>query len=230
MKGNMRICVIIPAYNEAENIGAVVAGARRFIEDVAVVDDGSTDDTAARARQAGAILLEHKVNQGKGEALKTGFDYALEKNYDAVITLDADGQHDPDEIPQFIKVAEEADVVVGTRARQRAGMPLIRRATNTISSWILSGLAGQRLTDTQSGYRLIKARVLRTAKTKTTGFEAESEILLEAIERGFYVVEIPIRTIYGGGKSHYKWWHAFIFLGLAGKYLLAKIPCLKKRG
>jgi len=226
----MRICVIIPAYNEAENIGSVVSGARRFIEDVVVVDDGSTDDTAAKAKGAGAILLEHKVNQGKGVALKTGFDYALEKDYDAVITLDADGQHDSGEIPQFIEAAREADVVVGTRAGNRAGMPLIRRATNTISSWILSGLSGERLTDTQSGYRLIKTRVLKMAKTKTAGFEAESEILLEAIGRGFRVVEIPIRTIYGRVKSHYKWWQAFLFLGLALRYFFKKPPYLKKRG
>ena len=230
MKGNMRICVIIPAYNEAKNVGSVVSGARQFIEDVVVVDDGSTDDTPARARQAGAILLEHKANQGKGVALKTGFDFALEKGYDAVITLDADGQHDPAEIPQFLQAAEEADVVVGTRAANLTGMPLIRRFTNKMSSWILSGLAGQRLTDTQSGYRLIKTRVLKKAKTKTTGFEAESEILLEAIGRGFRVVEIPIRTIYGGAKSHYKWWHTFMFFGLTGKYLLKRIACLKRRG
>ncbi|KPJ62518.1 MAG: hypothetical protein AMS15_03590 [Planctomycetes bacterium DG_23] len=226
----MRICVIIPAYNEAENVGSVVSGARKFLKDVVVVDDGSTDDSAARARQAGAILIEHKVNRGKGVALKTGYDYALEKDYDAVITLDADGQHDPEEIPQFLEAAKDTDVVVGTRAGNRARMPLIRRATNTLSSWILSGLVGQHLTDTQSGYRLIKAEVLKKTKTKTTGFEAESEILLEAKSRGFRVAEIPIKTIYGAEKSHYKWWYAFIFLGLVGKYLLKKLPWPKERG
>jgi glycosyltransferase involved in cell wall biosynthesis len=228
MKENMQICVIIPAYNEAENVGSVVSEARKFIKDVVVVDDGSTDDTVARALQAGATLIEHKVNKGKGVALKTGFQYVLEKDYDAVITLDADSQHDPAEIPKFLEAAREADVVVGSRAGNRSGMPVIRRISNTLSSWILSGLVGQRLTDTQSGYRLIKAEVLKAAMTKTTGFEAESEILLEAISRGFRVAEIPIKTIYGTEKSHYKWRDGFIFLGLVGKYLLKKMPFLKR--
>ena len=148
------IVALIPGYQEGPRIAAVVAGARRFLP-VVVVDDGSTDDTAAQAEAAGATVLVQRPNAGKGAALRAGFRHALENGATAVVTLDADGQHDPAEIPAFLAAFEAtgAELIIGRR--DFATMPLVRRLSNTLGGWVFSMAVGRRVADNQSGYRLI---------------------------------------------------------------------------
>ena len=201
-----RILALIPAYNEAEHIADVVRGARAHLP-VLVVDDGSADDTRARAERAGAIVLRQTPNQGKGAALRTGFSRALEGGYDAVLTLDADGQHDPTEIPAFLSACSErrADLIIG--ARTFGEMPLTRRLANSAGTWALSWAVGQPIRDNQSGYRLISRRMVEALlDSDESGFEFEVEMIVTCVQRGFALDWVPIRTIYAGERSHIRPW------------------------
>lgn len=202
--GSLRLCAVIPAYNEGRRVGAVVRGVRKHVRSVVVVDDGSEDDTAEEARRAGARVIRHRRNRGKGAALQSGFDYALAQGYDAVICLDADGQHDPDELPRFIEALRRgrADIVLGSRMTNPEGMPWLRRWTNRTTSVILSRLAGETILDSQSGYKAIRTEVLRRVRPTRSGFDAESEFLILAARRGFRIGHVPIRTIYAEETSH----------------------------
>lgn len=195
---------VIPAKDAASTVGDVVRGIRAEAPgvDVIVVDDGSSDATGERAREAGARVVRHEVNRGKGAALQTGFDAALEAGADAVVALDADGQHDPAFAPRLLAALEGADVVVGSRNADRTGMPWIRKATNDVTSWWVSRLAGQRIEDSQSGYRAIQARVLRAVRPESRGFDYESEFLVSAARAGFRIGATPIPTLYNAPGSH----------------------------
>ena len=199
----MKTCAIIPAYNESRTISDVVSGAKRFVECVLVVDDGSADKTGDIAESAGAAVLRHAENQGKGAALRDGFQWAGEKNFDAVIILDGDGQHDTEEIPKFLKAAEnpEIQLIVGNRMGDVSRMPLVRQLTNRFMSFILSVLIGQRVPDSQNGYRLLKLKFLKDLKFSTANFEIESEMLVRACERGAKIASVPVKTIYAGEVS-----------------------------
>ena len=199
---------LIPAYGCEDTVGRVVAGALRHVEHVLVVDDGSDDDTSASAATAGAVVISHARNLGKGEALKTGFSYALSQGFDAVVTLDADGQHDPDEIPRLIEAADGgAGVVVGARLRDRDKIPLYRYRANMVGVAAISWRVGQRIDDTQSGFRLYKADVLSGLKVGASRFEAETEMLIRAGRRGFRIASVPVTAIYSEeiiSRSHYR--------------------------
>ena len=146
--------------------------------------------------------MKHKRNKGKGEALKTGFRYALEKNYHALITMDADLQHDPESIPDFIRMADSTPgIIIGTRKRNLEIMPFARWLTNNLTSAIVSVLSGQSTRDSQSGYRLIWTHVLKDLKLESKKYDLESEMLIKAKRRGFKIDQVPIKTIYGEGKS-----------------------------
>jgi glycosyltransferase involved in cell wall biosynthesis len=199
----MKLCVLIPAYNEAGHIGTLVGSIRQRNLDVVVVDDGSGDGTARAAQEAGADVLRHDRNLGKGAALATGFSHCLAHGYDAVMTVDGDGQHHPEDIQQFISRAErDGDIIVGDRLHSPHAMPLVRLLTNRCMSWIISGVAGQRIPDTQCGFRLIKRRVLETIALSTSKYEIESEILIKAARSGFTIVSVPVKSIYRDEKSH----------------------------
>lgn len=200
--GTHRVLAIIPAWNEAPRIGRIVEGARAFLP-VLVVDDGSTDGTAEVARAAGATVVQHPHNQGKGAALKTGFAWALEHGYDAIITLDADGQHDPAEIPKFLAALEAGagDLTIGRRQFSR--MPWPRWWSTPLGTVLLSLALGRYIPDNQSGYRLITRQALEAFRLTSTGFEMEVEMIAEAIRLGFPIGWVPIRTIYGIGKRSY---------------------------
>ena len=203
----MVVLALIPAYNESEHIAEVVRDTRTHLP-VLVVDDGSTDNTAARAEEAGASVLRQTPNQGKGAALRSGFRWALEGGYEAVVTLDADGQHDPTEIPKFLDAytAYHADLIIGARNFQ--DMPPIRRLSNTVGRWSFSWAIGQPIRDNQSGYRLISSRLLEAIlDSDETGFEFEVEMIVTCIQRGFRLDWVPIRTIYAGETSHIRPWH-----------------------
>jgi len=198
------VLVVIPARDAEGTVGQVVRALRIILPaaTVLVVDDGSTDDTSGAARAAGAEVLRHDVNRGKGAALQTGFDEAVRRGVDRVLTLDADGQHDPARAPDLVSALDRADVVIGSRDRDRTGMPWIRRATNSVMTWIVSHLARHAIEDTQSGYRAIRADVLRSVRPQSLRFEYESEFLIEAGRNGFTFAAVPIPTLYNAPGSH----------------------------
>jgi len=204
---------LIPAWNEAERIGPIVRGARAYLP-VLVVDDGSTDGTAEVARAAGATVVRHPENRGKGAALKTGFAWALEHGYEAVLTLDADGQHDPAEIPKFLAAWEAGagDLIIGERDFSQ--MPWPRWWTQPLGSWMLSRALGVPIRDNQSGYRLLSRRLIEGMRLTTTGFEMEVEMIAEAVRLGLPIAWVPIRTIYGIGKpsNFHPLWDSLGFL------------------
>jgi len=197
--------VLIPAYNASSTISELIEKVSKFVDksDIVVIDDGSNDPTFELAQKAEAVVLKHQRNRGKGEALKTGFKYAQEKNYEALFTIDADLQHDPSSITDFLQKARENfnGILIGTRDINLKIMPLARWLTNNLSSVILSILSGQTIRDSQSGYRLISIQVLKKVKLKAKKYDLESEILVKAGRKGFKIDEVPIKTIYHGGKS-----------------------------
>ncbi len=195
--------MLVPAYNEGRNIADVVKGCLKHVPDVVAVDDGSTDGTGESARQAGATVITHEVNRGKGAALKTGFDYILEQGWEAVIVIDGDGQHDWNEIPNIIETTfrENAAITIGSRMSDMKNMPLHRRASNLLTSWIISRLSGQYVPDSQCGFRLIRSDFLREIELTTNSFEMESEMIIIAGRKGYKVAGVPIRTIYIEGRE-----------------------------
>lgn len=196
-------CVIIPAFRESGRIGAVVEGVRAFVPDVLVVDDGSPDDTAGQAERAGAVVLRHAANCGKGAALDTGFRSARERGFEFAITLDGDGQHAPADLPAFIQEFRQSGtpVLIGTRMSDTRSMPWVRRLTNRFMSWLLSREMGQWVPDTQCGYRLYALAVVPERPAQSKRFAAESEILMELSRRGIKIGSVPIATIYGTEQS-----------------------------
>jgi glycosyltransferase involved in cell wall biosynthesis len=196
------VLALVPAWNEALFIRPVLEGTLAFLPTL-VVDDGSIDETEAIAREAGATVVRHKRNQGKGAALMTGFGWALEQGYEAVVTLDADGQHDPAEIPSFLAAykAGIGELIIGRRDFSQ--MPLVRRFANSFGSWLFSLALGTRILDNQSGYRLYTRRLLERLDTGSTGFELEVETIEQAVAAGMRIGWIKIRTIYGTGKKSY---------------------------
>jgi len=196
-----RVLILIPAYNEAERVTAVINASKAY-GPVLVVDDGSKDQTSATAKTAGAEVIRQEPNQGKGAALIRGFKYGLEQNYDAVITLDADGQHDPEEIPLFIQDFEVngSDLIIGKRDFSK--MPFPRNITNQIGTWSFSDAMQQYIPDNQSGYRLHSKRLLQEALTSSEhGFEFEVEIILRCVLKGYKISWISIKTIYNSKQN-----------------------------
>lgn len=197
-----KILGIIPAYNEAGKIGEVVSAASKHLP-ILVVDDGSRDETAQIAESAGAKVFRQNPNQGKGLALRAGFLHAIEAGFQAVVTLDADGQHDPNEIPTFLTAFRDtrADLIIGERDFTQ--IPPIRRMANSLGKWSFSWAVGQPISDNQSGYRLISSRMMKAVLgSRESGFEFEVEMIVICIQRGYRLEGVPIRTIYGGEGSH----------------------------
>ncbi len=202
-----RILALIPAHDEAPRIGAVVSSALRHLP-VLVVDDGSRDNTAAVAERAGARVLREAPNQGKGAALRAGFRAALAEGAEAVVTLDADGQHDPAELPGFLEArarrtlaGEATELIVGRRDFRR--MPPLRRLSNWVGTVTLSLALGRWIDDNQSGYRLVGPRLMSaTLDSIESGFAFEVEMIALCLREGWEIEWVPIRTIYGNAPSH----------------------------
>ena len=203
-----KVVAIIPALNAERTLPGVIEQARRQIEPVVVIDDGSRDRTGDVARAAGAIVLRHEVNRGKGGALKTGFAWARENGYEGVITLDADGQHLPSEIPKFLRQRESGgeDLIIGGRAHLFGQMLPRRRNANRFSAWCIAKCSGVPITDSQSGFRFYSARLIDGIDLRTNGFDMESEVIVRAGRRGFRIVTIPIDLgfVDGLSTSHYR--------------------------
>jgi len=198
----LRVAALVPAYQAAAHLGDVLLAIRALPAPppVLVVDDGSRDATADVARHFGARVHSFAANRGKGHALLAGFE--LLRDYDAVVTLDADGQHPPACIPAFISAADAgADLVLGRR-RITADMPASRRFANRFSSWWCSAIAGQPIEDSQCGYRLYRREVLRRTPVRASRYEVETEMAVRAARLGFRVAHVEIPTVYGDETSH----------------------------
>ena len=198
----MQVAALVPAYQAAAKLGEVLLRLAALGRPpvVLVVDDGSRDATARIARQHGARVLSFAVNRGKGHALLAGF-AALRPEFDAVVTLDADGQHPPECLPDLVRAAEAgADLVLGARART-PDMPLARRFANGFSSGWATWLAGQRVSDSQCGYRLHSRRLLERTPLTPGRYEVETELVVRAARLGFRIAEVEIPTVYGGERS-----------------------------
>ncbi len=208
------LAVVIPAYRAAATLPGVLARARRALPGAAliVVDDGSGDGTEAAAREAGARVLRHARNEGKGRALASGLAAAVGGAADIVVTLDADGQHPPEAAPRLVEpiVAGAADLVVGARARggrDGAGgaMPAGRRATNWLSSALVSRAVGFPVPDSQSGFRAMRREVAASVRPAGTRYEFETEFLFLAAQRGYRIAAVAVPTLYEGAASHFRY-------------------------
>lgn len=203
-----KICILIPAYNAQKTIGSVLERVCSLGFDTLVVNDGSTDKTSEVVRSYGVSLLEHPKNLGKGASLRTGFQYILEKNYELVITMDADGQHDPSDIPLLLQAFNrvEPDLIIGSRAAGFGEMPFLRRFWNRLGVRAVSRLCHADITDSQSGFRLIRTEILRRISFTTVGFDTEMELLIKACKKGFRVLSIPVHfeKINDTLSSHFK--------------------------
>lgn len=192
----MKRIAIIPAYNEATVIADVIAQTIPFVDAVVVVNDGSRDETGIVAREAGAVVLSLPINRGLGSALRTGFNFARVKDVDMVVTLDADLQHDPHEIPKFFEALEKgAHVVIGSRALEVTGnMPWYRTLFNKLGNFITPH--GSYTTDSQSGFRAFSRHALNTLNLKSQRMEISSEIITETFRKKLAYAEVPIKALY----------------------------------
>ena len=195
---------VIPCFNESASIAALVRAVRQRLPFVMVVDDGSADDTACLAQNAGAVVVRHECNSGKGAALRTGLSLALKQGFEWALTLDGDGQHAPEDLPALLRCAEKngARLVIGNRMNEAGKMPWLRRRVNRWMSRRLSRLAGRHLPDTQCGLRLIHLKTWAALSLKAERFEVESETLMAFLAAGRRVEFVPIRVIHGRRSSH----------------------------
>jgi glycosyltransferase involved in cell wall biosynthesis len=197
------VCAVVPCFNEERTIGPLVSEIRQHLDLCIVVDDCSADRTAELAAAAGARLLRHERNLGKGAALRNGFALAAASGVRAAITLDGDGQHDPQEIPHFLSAffQDDADIVLGDRMGDPAPMPFVRRLTNRFSSWCISQVTGVPIRDSQTGFRLIRLGTWEALPLEGRRFDLESEVLIKACRRGARLAHVPVRAIYRGTEQ-----------------------------
>lgn len=199
----MDVHALVPAYNEADTVAAVVGGLLPFVGAVTVVDDGSSDGTGHRARAAGAAVIRHPVKSGKGTAVRTGLAAILPTTCTHVLLIDADLQHKPEESPRLIDVADAtgAELVIGERQFDRDSMPMSRYHTNRIGSRALSWFVGVPVADTQCGFRLFAADALRGVRLGARGYEIETEMLVKVRRRGGRIASAPVSAVYNGRPS-----------------------------
>ncbi len=213
----MSCVAVVPCFNEGASIAALVAGLRQHLPRVLVVDDGSIDNTSNQAIGAGAEVLRHERNLGKGAALRTGLALAMKQGFEWALTLDGDGQHAPEDVPALLRCEQTgASLVSGNRMHQAQAIPWLRRQVNRWMSRELSRLAGRNLPDTQCGFRLIHLASWAALPLRTHRFEVESEMLLAFLAAGRRVEFVPVRVIRGARASHidpvtdslrwFRWW------------------------
>lgn len=197
------VAAVIPAYHEEKHIADVVQRALKQLDNVLVVDDGSADATAAVARNAGAEVIVHPQNLGKGEAIKTGLRHWLDHNFSYAVILDGDGQHLPEEIARFLEAASamRAELLIGTRMRDVREMPLLRRAVNRYMSNKISRLCGQPIPDTQCGFRMVHRSLIPDLLGGAERFDYETEMLILASRKGCRIESVPITTVYSDEVS-----------------------------
>ncbi len=227
---SIRYDILIPAYNAQKTLPSILTQIKALTEppaNVLVVDDGSTDGTPQVAEEnAFVTLLRLERNRGKGSALRRGIDYFLKNSGSSFLLLmDADGQHPVASIPQFLENARHnsADIWIGFRSEKVGRMPALRIFSNTVSSLITSWVTGQRIYDSQCGFRLLKRAVLEQITLTENGFQIETELIVKAARQGFTMQFVPIPTIYNGEKSYIKHVNDTIrFLSIIARELLQK--------
>ncbi len=192
-----KIVAAIPAYNEEKYIGTVVLKARQQVDEVIVVDDGSTDRTADVARLAGATVIQHQQNRGKGASIQTLLAEAKKRNPNILVLLDADSQHNPDEISSLVKpISQGFDLAIGSRERQKVNIPTYRRIGQRVLSYFSSILSGKGGIDSESGFRALSPKAIDELKLKQNGFAIETEMIAAAADRGLRITQVPISAIY----------------------------------
>jgi glycosyltransferase involved in cell wall biosynthesis len=221
------VIACIPAYNEERTIAKVIIKTQKYVDKVIVCDDGSKDMTSEIAERLGAIVIKHERNMGKGEALRNLFKKAIELNADIVITLDGDGQHNPDEIPSLINTLKEekADIIIGSRfLLNEKNVPGYR----AIGNKILNIVTGGKITDTQSGFRAYNGKILDMIIPAEAGMGVDSEILMKAVENNLKIVEIPITVTYKVPKSSKKMplYHALDVIASTIKFISVRHPLM----
>jgi len=200
----LKAAAVIPAYREEKHVGDVVRRTRQRLDHVVVVDDGSNDRTAQRARDAGAEVIVHSQNRGKGEAIKAGLRYWLDRQFAHVVVLDADGQHLPEEIDRFIEAAASSagpSFFLGNRMNNLTGMPFIRRAANRYMSRRISRVCGQKIPDTQCGFRMVDRQLIPELLGGGDRFDYDTEVLIIASRKGYRIEAVPITTVYSDQVS-----------------------------
>jgi glycosyltransferase involved in cell wall biosynthesis len=202
----VRVCALIPAFNEADVIADVVAGVAGCVTSVLVVDDGSNDGTTAEAERAGARCLRLEGNRGKGCAIRAGLADLLNADFTHVLLMDGDGQHRPEDVPVLIDCAIRtgADMVIGARPLERDRMPASRHFSNTVGSQIASWLVGRKIDDSQCGFRLVRMEALRTLSLRATKYEIEMEVLIKLCLQGGTVAHAPVAMVYANGLARSK--------------------------
>ncbi|MBD3256843.1 glycosyltransferase [candidate division GN15 bacterium] len=196
--------ILIPAYNAADHLPELLKRVMQVVpsEDVLVVNDGSTDRTVDCLRESKVTFISFPENRGKGAALRAGYAYAVDNDYRSVLSLDADLQHLPEEIPAFLEADNGGRVIIGTRRIEKALMPPHRLMTNNLTSLIISIFSRTRIRDSQSGFRLVPTRLLRQVRLGADMYDLESELLFKAGALRWEVVEVPVSTVYGEEASH----------------------------
>lgn len=194
----MLTIAVLPAWNEGETIGAVLDRLLPCVDRAIVVDDGSTDQSGAVAKSKGARVVRHAVNRGLGAALATGIAAALQDGADIILTFDADGQHQVEDVPVVLAPIKDgkADVVIGSRLLVPAGMPFARRVANRVGNFVTYALFGARVTDSQSGLRAFNRHAAQTIEIRTDRMEVSSEIVAEVFRHKLRLVEVPIKSVY----------------------------------
>jgi len=202
-RDSSRIAAVIPAYQEEKYVADVARRTRLQLEHVLVVDDGSTDNTAAEARAAGVEVLVHAQNRGKGESIKSGLRYWMERGMDYILLLDADGQHLPEEIPRFLDAVAQGgqQILLGTRMSDTKDMPLLRRLVNRYMSNRISAACGQAIPDTQCGFRMLHRDVVPEILGGSERFDYETEMLIRTSRKGYRIGAVPISTVYSDEVS-----------------------------
>ena len=200
-----KTCAVIPFYNEEKTIDEIISRTLNFVNLVIAVNDGSTDNSKNNIPGNDRIIyLESKVNQGKGTALNKGFEESIKNGSEFTITIDADKQHTPEKIPDIISELKNYDIIIGNRLDDLSDMPFHRILSNKISSGLLSLKTGQKILDSQSGFRGFKTKILNDILPRYSGYEAESEILINAARKNYKIGFVSIPTIYGDEKSKIK--------------------------
>ncbi len=191
-------CAVIPAYNEASRIGDVIRASLPYVTEVIVVDDGSTDETGAVAREAGAVVIRHHVNCGAGAATMTCIEAARRRGHTVVVTIDADGQHNPADIPALLGAleAQGADLVIADRFAKDNSIPFIRRIFNGVGNLVTLAATGLYFSDSQCGFKVFGPKATKQIDLRMRGFEFCTEIVREASKYGWRVVSVPAKVVY----------------------------------
>ena len=229
MPDKLRRLALLPAYDEEETIARVVLLAQKHVDEVVVVDDGSDDMTGLIAERVGAKVLSHKRNLGKGAAFSTGFRYARQSEADVVVTLDCDGQHNPDEIPSVVDpiLKGEADIVIGSR-RFSNGIPMYRRFGGRFLDHLTGVSVSGAVVDAQSGFRAYSRKALERLTTAESGMGVDSEILMRAKEANLQIIEVPTEVRYDGPKTskHNPLYHALDVFFSVIKFVSIRHPLM----